>query len=228
MKNNRINNNNFEREIFSSNELLQARRAHEAMRKQRAKRRNSIIATGCCVLAAVASFVVLGVTMINQKSAGNAPAAKTSVAAQPEAANNAAKAEKDSIFLKAANQDAAKQEAVKQEATKQEAPKQEATKQEAAPGKHHSGAVWNGKGNPLHVAATGKTSYGYDWTYQGGGGLVELGCDYTFANNHYDFSIIGKAPGTSSMTIYYHTDNNTKVPVTVNFKVDSDLNVTAI
>ena len=212
MKNNTINNN-FEREIFSSNELLQARRAHEAMRKQRAKRRNSIIATGCCVLAAVASFVVLGVTMINQKSAGNAPAAKTSVAAQPEAANNAAKAEKDSIFLKAANQDAAKQESVKQE---------------AAPGKHHSGAVWNGKGNPLHVTATGKTSYGYDWTYQGGGGLVELGCDYTFANNHYDFSIIGKAPGTSSMTIYYHTDNNTKVPVTVNFKVDSDLNVTAI
>ena len=51
--------------------------------------------------------------------------------------------------------------------------------QTAYTGTHHSGASWNGTGSPLHFTENGKTTKGYDWRYEGGNGLVDLGCDYT-------------------------------------------------
>ena len=82
------------------------------------------------------------------------------------------------------------------------------------------------KGTPLHVHVNGKTSYGYDWSYEGGGGLVKVGCDYTFRNNGYDFSLVGKTPGSGSITVWHNTDDNTQTPTTINFTVDENLNVT--
>ena len=98
--------------------------------------------------------------------------------------------------------------------------------QPAYTGTHHSGANWNGTGSPLHFYENGKTSKGYDWRYEGGNGLVDLGCDYTFDGNSYDFSLIGREPGSGSITVWHNTDNNTQVPTTINFTVDDDLNVT--
>ena len=99
------------------------------------------------------------------------------------------------------------------------------TVQTAYTGTHHSGANWNGTGSPLHFTESGKTSKGYDWRYEGGNGLVDLGCDYTFDGNSYDFSLIGKEPGSGSITVWHNTDNNTQVPTTINFTVDDNLNV---
>ena len=93
-------------------------------------------------------------------------------------------------------------------------------------GTHHSGAVDNGKGNSLHFYQNGKTSKGYDWRYEGGNGLVDVGCDYTFNGSDYDFSLIGKAPGNGTITIWHNTDDNTQMPTTINFNVDENLNVT--
>ncbi len=39
-------------------------------------------------------------------------------------------------------------------------------------------------------------------------------------------SLIGKEPGSGSITVWHNTDNNTQVPTTINFTVDDDLNVT--
>ena len=97
--------------------------------------------------------------------------------------------------------------------------------QTAYTGTHQSGASWNGKGSPLHFTENGKTTKGYDWRYEGGNGLVDLGCDYTFDGNSYDFSLIGKEPGSGSITVWHNTDNNTQVPTTINFTVDENLNV---
>ena len=97
--------------------------------------------------------------------------------------------------------------------------------QTAYTGTHHSGASWNGTGSPLHFTENGKTTKGYDWRYEGGNGLVDLGCDYTFDGNSYDFSLIGKEPGSGSITVWHNTDNNTQVPTTINFTVDENLNV---
>lgn len=85
-----------------------------------------------------------------------------------------------------------------------------------------------GSGNTLHYTATGQTSYGYDWTYSGGAGVVSITCDYSFESHQYDFSITGVAPGTTSFTLYYNTDDGVQQPVYMTVQVDSNLNVTQI
>lgn len=211
------NKNNNQTEFFNNSELYVARHTQAKQRRERAKRRNTIIATSCCILAAAASFVVLAVTFSNVNSKQQSTAAKTNIAAQLAENSKGAAAVTTNKIEPQTNAPATAAPSTAAQETKA-----------SAPGKHHSGATWDGKGSPLHVSATGKTSYGYDWTFEGGGGIASLACDYTFADNHYDFSIIGKAPGTASMTIYYFTDNNQKAPITVNFKVDNDLVVTQI
>ena len=85
-----------------------------------------------------------------------------------------------------------------------------------------------GSGNTLHYTATGQTSYGYDWTYSGGGGIVSVNCGYDFDNHQYDFSITGVSPGTTSLTLYYNTADGVQQPVNMTVQVDSNLNVTQI
>ena len=100
------------------------------------------------------------------------------------------------------------------------------TQNTGATGFHHSGAVSNGKGTPLHFYAQGQTTVGYNWKYEGGEYLVDVGCDYNFSTHTYDFSLIGLRPGSSTITVYHYTDDNTKVPTVINFTVDENLNVT--
>ena len=92
----------------------------------------------------------------------------------------------------------------------------------AAEGNSHS------SGNVLHYTATGQTSYGYDWTYSGGGGIVSVSCNYDFNTKQYDFNITGVAPGTASLTLYYNTADGVQQPVNMTVQVDSNLNVTQI
>ena len=83
-------------------------------------------------------------------------------------------------------------------------------------------------GNALHYTASGQTSYGYDWTYSGGGGIVNVSCNYDFNTKQYDFNITGVAPGTASLTLYYNTADGVQQPVNMTVQVDSNLNVTQI
>ena len=83
-------------------------------------------------------------------------------------------------------------------------------------------------GNSLHYTASGQTSYGYDWTYSGGGGIVNVGCNYDFNTKQYDFNITGVAPGTTALTLYYNTADGVQQPVNMTVQVDSNLNVTQI
>ena len=83
-------------------------------------------------------------------------------------------------------------------------------------------------GNVLHYTASGQTSYGYDWTYSGGGGIVNVSCNYDFNTKQYDFNITGVAPGTASLTLYYNTADGVQQPVNMTVQVDSNLNVTQI
>lgn len=96
------------------------------------------------------------------------------------------------------------------------------TSSSAAEGGSHS------SGNVLHYTATGQTSYGYDWTYSGGGGIVSVSCNYDFNTKQYDFNITGVAPGTATLTLYYNTADGVQQPVNMTVQVDSNLNVTQI
>ena len=68
-------------------------------------------------------------------------------------------------------------------------------------------------GNSIHYTANGSTSYGYDWTYSGGGGIVSVSCNYNFDTHQYDFVITGVAPGTTTLTLYYNTADGVQQPV---------------
>ena len=83
-------------------------------------------------------------------------------------------------------------------------------------------------GNAFHYYANGQTSYGYDWTYSGGGGIVNVSCNYDFNNHQYDFVLTGVAEGTSPITLYYYNANGEQMPVPMMISVDSNLNVTQI
>ncbi len=91
----------------------------------------------------------------------------------------------------------------------------------------NSGSAVEG-GNVLHYYANGQTSYGYDWTYSGGGGIVSIYCTYDFDSKQYDFTVTGVSEGTTSFTLYYNTADGVQVPVPMTVSVDSNLNVTQI
>lgn len=81
-------------------------------------------------------------------------------------------------------------------------------------------------GAPAHYYANGKTSYGFDWTYNTDNSNFVLACNYNFAKQQYDFTFYGTKEGKANVTVYYNTDDNTKVPVQLTINVDSNLNVT--
>ncbi len=82
-----------------------------------------------------------------------------------------------------------------------------------------------GSGTPAHYYANGKTSYGFDWTYNADNCNFLLRCDYNFNQQQYDFQFYGVTPGTSHVTLYYNTDDNVQVPVSLTIVVDDALNV---
>lgn len=74
--------------------------------------------------------------------------------------------------------------------------------------------------------ANGKTSYGFNWDYSADNNNFLVRCDYNFDKQEYEFGFYGKAAGTAHITLYYFTDDNTKVPVEMTATVDADLNIT--
>lgn len=83
-------------------------------------------------------------------------------------------------------------------------------------------------GNSIHYTASGSTSYGYDWTYSGGSGIVSVECNYDFDSHQYDFVITGLSEGTTNLTLYYNTADGEQQPVNMTVSVDSNLNVSQI
>ena len=81
-------------------------------------------------------------------------------------------------------------------------------------------------GTPLHCSATGKTSYGFDWTYDTDNGNIVVACNYNFDTQQYDFIVYGAAEGTAHVTLYYNTSDGVQAPLPVTVNVDSDLNAT--
>ena len=83
-----------------------------------------------------------------------------------------------------------------------------------------------GTGNPAHFYANGKTSYGFDWTYETDNMNFVISCNYNFAKQQYDFVFYGTQAGTAHVTVYYNTSDSTKEPVKLTLNVDNNLNVT--
>lgn len=205
-------------------------------KRQRRQTTAPIIITGIVSMALIAGASVGGVALIKNinpaKNATQSAATKITNSAQSVAqkaysqnsntavkATEAANPQSNVIFEN-------KTEKTWSAPVKAESAQETKAAETAKSGKHHSGAMNTAKGTPLHFRATGKTSYGYDWNYEGGSGLVKVGCDYTFANNEYDFSLIGKAPGVGTIKLYYNVGDSTKASATINFTVDEHLNVT--
>ena len=83
-------------------------------------------------------------------------------------------------------------------------------------------------GTPCYHTVYGSASYGYDWKYVGGSGIIKIDCTYDFNAKAYTFTFTGLAPGQTSLVLYHmeQTDNgNEWVPENLNFTVDSALNV---
>ena len=185
-------------------------------KREKTRKRITVFVTGLCLVAAAASVTAFGFTLNNvlkNNAQAQRPAVTAKLSENQQATQNAATI--------AATQPATTAPATTAAAT------QTATAK-AAPGVHHSGAKWDGKGTPLHVFTTGKTSYGYDWTYSGGGGIVNVSCNYDFNNHQYDFVLTGVSEGTSPITLYYYTADGQQMPVPMMINVDSNLNVTQI
>ena len=234
------------------NARVQAMKAHR--KNTQRKKAAPVIITSICAMALLAGGTALGISIFNSNNAKSAQAVQPTVAAKNTGVQDAAQkvsAVKSNNSVQTGNTYVQNTDTYSQgyntmpvydEDTDSYSYSYDYTdysdysdntgygnssaQQVAATGTHHSGATWNGTGTPLHFTENGKTTYGYNWRYEGGNGLVDLGCDYTFDGSSYDFSLIGKEPGSGSITVWHNTGNNTQEPTTINFTVDDNLNVT--
>ena len=197
--------------------------------RRMATRRKSMvtnIVVGVVILAVIIAIIVVAVNLLNKPKSGNTDptdaAATTATIAQPTETSVAATQPTQAAQQQDNNQNTYQQEtqAQVQYSTDVQIPTQsQYTTAPAAP---------VSQAGVLHYSATGQTSYGYDWTYSGGGGIVSVTCNYDFNTKQYDFSITGVSEGTASITLYYNTADGVSVPVPMTVSVDSNLNVTQI
>lgn len=197
--------------------------------RRMATRRKSMvtnIVVGVVILAVIIAIIVVAVNLLNKPKSGNTDptdaAATTATIAQPTETSAAATQPTQAAQQQDNNQNTYQQEtqAQVQYSTDVQIPTQsQYTTAPAAP---------VSQAGVLHYSATGQTSYGYDWTYSGGGGIVSVTCNYDFNTKQYDFSITGVSEGTASLTLYYNTADGVSVPVPMTVSVDSNLNVTQI
>ena len=80
----------------------------------------------------------------------------------------------------------------------------------------------------LYFYANGSTTYGYNWTYSGGGGIVNVTCNYDFSSAQYAFVLTGVGPGTAQVSLVYYTGDDQTVTVPMTVSVDENLKVTRI
>ena len=81
-------------------------------------------------------------------------------------------------------------------------------------------------GTPAFYYNNGKTSYGFNWDYRTDNVNFVVRCDYNFDQQQYQFGFYGTKPGTANITLWYFTDDNTKIPVQMTATVDANLNLT--
>lgn len=211
-----------------------------AITKAKAKRQNIIIGCAAFALVAVtaASFLIYGAFAPKTSTVSTTPTTISmkkddNKAAQPAkqiSSQTATQAVQDTQTEQTLEQSAQNTESTQQaqtaDNTQQE--KKSEDKIETINGERvyidTKRPVPEGSGTPAHYYANGKTSYGFNWDYSGGGNFY-IRVDYNFDQQQYDFQFYGTAPGTSTTTIYYFTDDNTKVPVDLTVTVDDNLNV---
>ena len=196
--------------------------------RRMATRRKSMvtnIVVGVVILAVIIAIIVVAVNLLNKPKSGNTDptdaAATTATIAQPTE-TSAAATQPTQAIQQDNNQNTYQQEtqAQVQYSTDVQIPTQ--SYETASP------VTPAPQAGVLHYSATGQTSYGYDWTYSGGGGIVSVTCNYDFNTKQYDFAITGVSEGTASLTLYYNTADGVSVPVPMTVSVDSNLNVTQI
>ena len=76
--------------------------------------------------------------------------------------------------------------------------------------------------------AYGKTSYGYDYTYNATNNNIDVKVNYDFKTNKYEFNIIGKKAGNTQLTLIWNVTDKKTNSATFNLKVDNKGNVTAL
>ncbi len=70
--------------------------------------------------------------------------------------------------------------------------------------------------------ATGKTSYGYDWTYKSDYNNLKVKCSYDFKAHKYTFRITGTAYGLNHLTLKYKTSDKKWASQKMTIFVDSE------
>ena len=70
--------------------------------------------------------------------------------------------------------------------------------------------------------ATGKTTYGYDWTYKTNYNNVKVNCSYDFTAHKYTFKITGTKYGLNHFALKYKTSDTKWVSVKMTLFVDSE------
>ena len=73
--------------------------------------------------------------------------------------------------------------------------------------------------------ATGKTSKGYDWTYNTDNNNLKVSCKYDFKTNRYIFKLTGKSYGLNHITLKYKTSDKKWVSKNMTIFVDSEKNI---
>ena len=102
------------------------------------------------------------------------------------------------------------------------------TEAPAATSQQEQGTATPAEQGALYYYANGSTSYGYDWTYSGGGGVVSVSCTYDFSSAQYNFLLTGVAPGTAQLSLVYYTADDQPVTVPMTVSVDENLKVTRV
>lgn len=76
--------------------------------------------------------------------------------------------------------------------------------------------------NAYVFKATGKTSYGYDWTYKTDYKNLKVKCSYDFKAHKYNFKITGTAYGLNHLTLKYKTSDKQWASQKMTIFVDSE------
>lgn len=204
-------------------------RDYERMERRKKLHEKSMITSiiaGVVIVAALIAIVIVVVALVNKNKPEEQPEATVAVTEQPtlyrpEEHTEAAKSPTEST-----------QPALSQQATQAPDPYTAQTQSWENPQPTEAPAQFDGITSSyegvLHYYASGQTSYGYNWTYSGGGGIVDITCGYDFSIHQYDFIITGVSPGTTSFYLIYYTADDQEVSVPMTVTVDENLKVTQL
>ena len=208
-------------------------RDYERMERRNRTRRKSVVTSiiaAAVIFAAIVAIVIAVVALINKNNASGEPAETTAPTSQPTLYQPAAETsaqpstapqqqEATSSYQPATQPDYSEETSATQEQ------QEYADTPTQAPGRPE-GTESPASAGALHFYANGKTSYGYNWTYSGGGGIVDVKCKYNFDTEQYDFTVTGLSEGVSDLTLIYYTWDDNTVSKNMTIKVGSDLSVT--